>query len=145
MITFSSLSTQLNDQFFGANLTAVPTAVRTEGIRQALGKINAAFAATFTISGLDGAVDTNLPESHVSALLNGASALILDFSIRSRFVGYHDTPEVSEKLIAWAESMKQDFEVALDRLRMLELHQATNTSSFQIPDDDNDYDQTLDK
>ena len=106
MITLSSLSTQLNDQLFGASYSAVPIVSRTEAIRLALGQINAAFVATYTISGPDGAATTNLPESHVSALLLGASACILDFTIRSRLVGYHDTSKVLEKLIPWEERMK---------------------------------------
>lgn len=139
MITLTSLSTQLDDQFYSANLAAVPTATRTEAIRQALCQINAAFTTAYTISGLDGASATTLPESYVSALLLGASALVMDFSIRSRFVGYHDTPEVSEKLVEWAEKMKKDFEVALERMRLVELQQATNAPAFQINDDVDSY------
>lgn len=144
MITLTSLSTQLNDQFFGANLTSVPTATRTEAIRQALGEINAAFASAYEISGLDGAAATSLPEFCVFALLLGASAFVLDFNIRSRFVGYHDTPEVSEKLIPWAERLKEEFVIALERLRLVEVQQATNAPAFQIPDDANKYDLSLD-
>ena len=135
----------MQDLLISANLSAVPTASRIEGIRQALGQINAAFTAKFTISGLDGAVDTSLPESYDTALLLGASAFILDFSIRSRFIGYHDTPEVSEKLVPWAEKMKEEFQAALDRLRVVELQQTTNPPAFQIPDDDNDYDLSVDQ
>ena len=39
-----TLSTQLNDQLFSA-MIAVPIASRTEGVRQALGQINAAFTS----------------------------------------------------------------------------------------------------
>ena len=127
--------TQLNDQLFGASFSAVPSASRTEAIRQALGQINAAFSATYTLSGLDGAATSTLPESYVSALLLGASAFILDFAIRSRLVGYHNTPEVSEKLVPGAERLKQEFQVALERLRLIDLQQATNAHAFQIPDD----------
>lgn len=144
MITLTSLSTQLNDQLFGASFSAVPIASRNEGIRQALGQINAAFAATYTISGLDGAATTTLSESFVPVLLIGASANILDFTIRSRLVGYHDTPEVSEKLVPWAEKMKEEFEVGLNQLRIVELQQATNAPAFQTPANTNAYDSTLD-
>ena len=85
-----------------------------------------------------------MPESFVSALLLGASAYILDFSIRSRFVGYHDAPEVSEKLAPWAEKMKKEFQVALDRLRVVELQVTINTPDFQIPDDSNDHNLSID-
>lgn len=144
MITLTSLSTQLNDQLFGASFSAVPIASRTEGIRQALGKINAAFSATYTISGLDGSATTTLPESYVSALLLGASAFILDFTIRSRLVSYLNTPTPPDPLCAWARSMKQDFDLALNRLRLTDLQQATNAPSFQIPVEDNSYDTSLD-
>ena len=144
MITLTTLLTQLNDQFYSASLAAVPTAMRTEALRQALGQINAAFASAYEISGLDGAAATSLPESHVFALLLGASAFILDFTIRSRFVGYHDTPAVSEDLIPWAKTMKEEFDVALDRLRLGELQEATNAPSFQIPATPNAYEESLD-
>ena len=144
MITLTTLSTQLNDQLFSASFSAVPVEARTEGIRQALGQINAVFSAGYTISGLDGASSTTLPESFGSALLMGASAFILDFSIRSRFVGYHDTPEVSEKLIPWAKSMKEEFEGTLDRLRLVDLQQTTDPPAFQITDNSNCYDRTQD-
>ena len=72
------------------------------------------------------------------------SAFASDFSIRSRFVGYHDTPEVSEKLVPWAEKMKKEFDVALEQLRLIDLQQAIDPPAFQIPDDDNVYDLTLD-
>ncbi len=139
MITLTTLLAQLNDQLFAASLSAVPTASRTEAIRQALGKINAPFASVYTISGLDGASATSLPESHVTAFLLGASAIVLDFSIRSRLVGYHDTPEVAEKLVTWAEKLNEEFVVALDRLRLVELQHSTNAMAFQIHDEINDY------
>lgn len=144
MITLASLSTQLNDQLFGASFSAVAVVSRTEAIRQALGQINAAFAATYTISGLDGAVSTTLPESYISTLLMGASAFILDFTIRSRLVGYHDTPEVSEKLVPWAEKIKKEFEIVLDRLRLVELQESTNPPAFIILAPNNSYILTLD-
>jgi hypothetical protein len=144
MITLTTLSTQLNDQLFGANLAAVPTASRTEAFRQALGRINAAFAAVYTISGLDGASATTLPDAFSSALLMGASAFVLDFSIRSRFVGYHDTPEVSEKLVEWVEKLKEELRLAMEGIRLREFQESTNTTSFQIPDDSNNYDLALD-
>jgi len=73
-----------------------------------------------------------------------ASDLILDFSIRSRLVGYHDTPKVLEKLVPWAKSMNEDFEVALNRLRLADLQQSTNPTAFQIPTIGNSYDSALD-
>ena len=87
---------------------------------------------------------STLPESHVPALLLGASAIILDFATQSRLVGYHNTPEVSEKLVPWAKRMKEEFKVALDCLRLVELQQSTNPPAIQIPDDKNDYEITLD-
>lgn len=145
MITLTTLSTQLNDQLYGANYTTVPVATRTEAARQALGQINAAFAATYTISGLDGAVATTLPDSHASALLLGASAFILDFTIRSRLVSYLNTPQPADPLIAWAKIMKQDFDLALNRLRLIDLQQSTNPPALQIPVDTNNYDPKLDE
>jgi hypothetical protein len=59
-------------------------------------------------------------------------------------VGYHDIPAVSEKLVLWAKSMKEEFEVALDRIRLVELQQSTNLPSFHIQSDDSDYSLALD-
>lgn len=144
MITLTSLSTQLNDQLFGASFSAVPIASRNEGIRQALGQINAAFVTTYTISGLDGATATTMPDSRVSILLLGASAFILDFTIRSRLVTYPHSTELSEQLYLWSNNLKQDFDLALDRLRLIDLQHSTNPQSFQIPDNGNSYDPSLD-
>lgn len=137
MITLTSLSTQLNDQLFSANYTTVPVATRTEAMRQTLGQINDAFAATYVISGLDGASTTTLPDTHVPALLLGASAFILDFTIRSRLVSYLNTPTPADPLVSWAKSMKQDFELALNHLRLVDLQQSTNPPTFQIPSENN--------
>lgn len=40
--------------------------------------------------------------------------------------------------------MKEEFEVALERLRLVELQESTNSPAFHIPDDGNDYDLALD-
>jgi len=37
-----------------------------------------------------------------------ASDCILDFSIRSEFVGYHDMREVYEELIPWAKKTRRN-------------------------------------
>lgn len=135
MITLTTLSTYMSDKLFGATYTAVPTASQTEAIRLTLAQINADFTADYTISELDDAVDTTLPETFVSAVLLGASAFILDFTIRSRLVTYMNTPTLSDPLVDWARKMKEEFHVSLDRLRLDDLQQATNSPAFQIPEE----------
>jgi len=66
--------------------------------------------------------------------LLGASAFILEFAIQSTLVSYLNAPTPADPLRAWARTMKQDFDLVLNRLRLVELHQATDPSSFQIPD-----------
>lgn len=77
-------------------------------------------------------------------LKRSASGFILYFTIRSRFVGYHDTPKVLGKLVSWAKSMKQEFDLALNRLQLIDLQQSTDSPSFQIPPENNDYEMTVD-
>ena len=50
---------------------------------------------------------------------------------------------MSEKLIEWADKLKKEFDQALYELRIRESQESTNTSAFQIPDDDNDYDSSI--
>jgi hypothetical protein len=144
MITLSSLLTQLQDQFYNVSLTAVPSATRTESIRQALAHLNAAFVETYTIANLDGASSSTLPTSHVSALLLGASAYLLDFTIRLRLVTYPGSTELSDPLYLWAKIIKQDFDLALTRLRLIDLQQSPNPPFFQLPPTSNGYDMSLD-
>ena len=64
---------------------------------------------------------TTPPDSHVSALLIGATVFNLDFTIRSRLVAYLNTPTPTETICAWVRSMQQDFALALNRLRLIDL------------------------
>lgn len=66
-----------------------------------------------------GSVSNKHTETRVANILLSKSVLILEFTIRSWCVGYHDTPEVSEKLVSWAARLKVEFEVGLNQLDWL--------------------------
>ena len=88
--------TQIVGIFFRAHCLCYSRIFCQEAICQASSLISAAFTDVYSRLGPDGAVATILTESYVSALLLGAPAYVLDFSIRSRLVGYHDTGGVGE-------------------------------------------------
>jgi hypothetical protein len=90
----------------------------TEGIRSALTEISQVHGATLTLSGLDGAAATSLPDLDAQVLVMGAVAYTIRFRVMSRFE--EATPEFQqpEKIAQWATEAMDKFQAELYQVKM---------------------------
>jgi len=121
MADLASFKTALKQQFIDLYQLAIPEASQDEAIRRTLARLNLALGGQAELAGLDGATQTNLPADWQLALLEGAAARLLDYSLRSNLVrgseDGHSLP-VFERRVDW---LQNKFEDSLAFLRSLGL------------------------
>lgn len=121
MADLAAIKTALRLQFIDLYHLAVPEASQEEAVRRTLARLNLALGGQAELAGLDGAIQTSLPEDWQLALLEGAAALIMDFSLRSNLIRTsadgHLLPNF-ERRVDW---LQNKFEQSLSFLRATDL------------------------
>ena len=121
MPTLSDLCLRLNQQFLDPQNLSVPADTQTEAVREALAGMNGFVGRQYTLAGLDGALESSLPEHFVPVLVCGAAAFALDFCLRKRLSGFTGAIGREETLRLWCGHLSRQFDAGLDRLRALSL------------------------
>ena len=118
MPTLSDLLTRLSTQFIDLSSVAVPSAVQTEGMRSSLERINQQLSTSYVIQGLDSALATDLPSECLPALLTGAAAFCLDYTLHNRLTSFPRTDQAMEHLPNSVSALQIQFQHALATLRL---------------------------
>lgn len=131
MITLNGITGRLGRQFLDPHALAAPQETREEAVRLALEEINLSLNHAYSISGLDGELTGDLPESCLPALFNGAAAILISTVLHYDLSSHTNLQADRAQLQLWAEHLKRQFDLQMDRLRLQELQNAQNASHFQ--------------
>ncbi len=131
MITLSSLTERLGTQFLDPNSLAAPQETREEAVRLALEEINLSLNHAYSITGLDGELAGDLPDSCLPALFSGAAAILISTVLHYDLSSHTNLSADRAQLQLWAEHLKRQFDLQLDRLRLQELQNAQSASHIQ--------------
>jgi hypothetical protein len=96
-----------------------------ESIRSALSDISRVSGAVLTLSGLDEAAETTLPEQDEHALIAGAVAYALTFHASGRFDDAVPHPDLPDGLAGWAEEQMKHFQTLLTGIKA-RIHQTSS-------------------
>lgn len=86
-------------------------------LRNALQAIGRVIGETLTLSGLDGASTTTLPEDDEHALVTGAVAYALTFRASGRFEDVRTEDDLSKAFADWAGAHMARFQTMLIRIK----------------------------
>ena len=121
MADLASLKTALKLQFIDLYQLAVPELSQEEAIRRTLARLNLALGGQAELAGLDGATQTSLPADWQLALLEGAAARLLDYSLRSNLARGSEDGHLLPVFERRADWLQNKFEDSLEFLRGLGL------------------------
>ena len=119
------VSVHLNDV---ARLIWSETMLET-AIRDALQAIGRVTGETLTISGLDGAAETTLPEDNEHILVTGAVAYALTFRASGRFEDARTKDDLPEAFGDWASAHMARFQAMLIQVKW-QKHQTAPQSPY---------------
>ncbi len=92
-------------------------AMLESAVRCALRAISRVYDADFSLSGLDGAMETTLPEEDEHALINGAVAYALTFRASGRFEDATPKQDLPSALGDWASAHMARFQAMLAHIK----------------------------
>jgi hypothetical protein len=121
MADLASMKTALKLQFIDLYQLAVPETTQEEAIRRTLARLNLALGGQAELAGLDGALQTSLPADWQLALLEGAAARVLDYSLRNNLLRSSEDGHLLPVFERRADWLQNKFEASLDFLRSLGL------------------------
>lgn len=93
-------------------------AMLEEAVRSALQALSRVIDESFTLSGLDGAVETTLPEEDEHALVTGAVAYALTFRASGRFEDAALKGDLPAALMDWASAHMARFQAMLAQIKV---------------------------
>ena len=131
MITLSSLTERLGTQFLDPHGLAAPQETREEAVRLALEEINLSLNHAYSITGLDGVLTGNLPENYLPAIFSGAAAILISTVFHYDLSSHTNLPADRAQLQLWAEHLKRQFDLQMDKLRLQELQNAQSAMHIQ--------------
>ena len=131
MITLNSLTERLGTQFLDPHGLAAPQETREEAVRLALEEINLSLNHAYSITGLDGVLTGNLPENYLPAIFSGAAAILISTVLHYDLSSHTNLPADRAQLQLWAEHLKRQFELQMDKLRLQELQNAQSAMHIQ--------------
>jgi len=131
MTTLNELCDRLGRQFLDPHALAAPQETREEAVRLALEEINLSLNHAYSITGLDGEAVGDLPENCLPALLSGAAAILITTVLHYDLSSHTNLPTDRKQLQLWAEHLKRQFDLQMDRLRLQELQNAQNPAYSQ--------------
>ena len=131
MITLSSITDRLGSQFLDPHALAAPLETREEAVRLALEEINLSLNHAYSIAELDGEIAGDLPETYLPALFSGAAAILISTVLHYDLSSHTNLPADRAQLQLWAEHLKHQFDLQMDRLRLQELQNAQSSAHLQ--------------
>jgi hypothetical protein len=131
MITLSSITQRLGTQFLDPHGLAAPQEIREEAVRLALEEINLSLNHAYGITGLDGELTGELPESFLPALFSGAAAILISTVLHYDLSSHSNLAVDRAQLQLWTEHLKRQFDLQLDKLRLQELQNAQSSPHLQ--------------
>ncbi len=131
MITLSSLTERLGTQFLDPHGLAAPQETREEAVRLALEEINLSLNHAYSITGLEGELTGDLPDNCLPALFSGAAAILISTVLHYDLSSHSNLTADRAKLQLWAEHLKRQFDLQMDRLRLQELQNAQSAMHIQ--------------
>lgn len=131
MITLSSITERLGAQFLDPHGLAAPPETREEAVRLALEEINLSLNHAYSITGLDGELTGDLPEIFLPALFSGSAAILISTVLHYDLSSHSNLAVDREQLHLWAEHLKRQFDLQMDKLRLQELQNAQNATHIQ--------------
>lgn len=126
MIDLNSLVLRLETQFLDPHQLALPESLKTEAFRASLGELNSMLGTNYILSGLDSASQTSLTEHHLSALMRGAAATILEAVAFHNYTSYSNLPANQPDFETWSRSLRQERDQLLDNLRLRTFSQSVS-------------------
>lgn len=131
MITLNTITGRLGTQFLDPHALAAPQETREEAVRLALEEINLSLNHAYSITGLDGVLTGDLPEACLPALFSGAAAILISTVLHYDLSSHTNLQADRAQLQLWAEHLKRQFDLQMDRLRLQELQNAQSASHLQ--------------
>ncbi len=131
MTTLNEICERLGGQFLDPHALAASQDTRTEAVRLALEEINLCLNRSYRLSGLNGATVSSLPENCLPALFSGAAAILITTVLHYDLSSHTNLPADREQLRLWAQHLKRQFDLQMDRLRLQELQTAQNSPHSQ--------------
>ena len=131
MITLSSITQRLGTQFLDPHALAAPQETREEAVRLALEEINLSLNRAYCVTGLDGELTGDLPENTLPALFSGAAAILISTVLHYDLSSHTNLQADRAQLQLWAEHLKRQFDLQMDRLRLQELQNAQSAAHLQ--------------
>ena len=131
MTTLSTITQRLGSQFLDPHALAAPQETREEAVRLALEEINLSLNHAYSITGLDDEVAGDLPENCLPALFSGAAAILVSTVLHYDLSSHTNLQADRAQLQLWAEHLKRQFDLQLDRLRLQELQNAQSAAHLQ--------------
>lgn len=104
-----------------------------EALRQALADMSLAAGATYTLTGLDGAIITSLPVQYFAALVRGAAAYAVLWRAIDRLDAFSLRPNLSSAALAAASALLARFEMALSHLAALRTAEMQTAAASPYP------------
>jgi len=131
MTTLNAITQRLGTQFLDPHTLAAPQETREEAVRLALEEINLSLNHAYSITGLDGTLTGDLPESCLPALFSGAAAILISTVLHYDLSSHTNLQADRAQLQLWAEHLKRQFDLQMDRLRLQELQNAQSAPHLQ--------------
>jgi len=131
MTTLSTITQRLGSQFLDPHALAAPQETREEAVRLALEEINLSLNHAYSITGLDDEVAGDLPENCLPALFSGAAAILISTVLHYDLSSHTNLMADRAQLQLWAEHLKRQFDLQLDRLRLQEIQNAQSAPHLQ--------------
>ena len=131
MTTLNTITQRLGSQFLDPHALAAPQETREEAVRLALEEINLSLNHAYSITGLDDEVAGDLPENCLPALFSGAAAILISTVLHYDLSSHTNLMADRAQLQLWAEHLKRQFDLQLDRLRLQEIQNAQSAPHLQ--------------
>lgn len=127
IITLSSLRDQLALRLSDQNHLVYDADTLNDALRSALAELSRVNGADLFISGLDGSLETTLPESFAHPLLVGAVAFALRFRAAGQFEPVALDSDLPAALFMAAQEQMDAFHKALENIRKLGLQMSSDS------------------
>ena len=131
MTTLTTITQRLGSQFLDPHALAAPQETREEAVRLALEEINLSLNRAYCVTGLDGELTGDLPENTLPALFSGAAAILISTVLHYDLSSHTNLQVDRAQLQLWAEHLKRQFDLQLDRLRLQEIQNAQSAPHLQ--------------
>jgi len=140
MIDLNSLVLRLEAQFMDLQQLTLPDSLKTEAFRASLAEMNSMLGTNYTLSGLDGAIQSTLSDQHLPALVRGAAATILEAVAFHHHTSYSNLPANQPDFETWSRSLRQERDQLLDSLRLRTFVQSSSVpwGTWQLEEAESD-------